>query len=334
MSDLKARLLRAPHRLTLQEAARSPRASRMPGRYFDEWTVGDVIAHPITRTVTETDNLLISTLTHNPQPLHLDAEAAKATEFGQPLVNSCFTFSLAVGISVGETTLGTLVANLGYDEMRFPKPVFVGDTLRIESECLELAREQVAAQCRDRHLGASRDQSARRDRLHLQALGAAAQDPGMTHPRSWLFVPADSERKIGKALASAADAIILDLEDSVAPEPESRRPRAGPQSRARRQCAGPVGARQSAWQRISHGRSRKCSPMRAIHGIVLPKAESGADVTELAHRTGNIPIHAIVTETAAQPVRTDELQPSRTAAGGDELGRRGSVGGARRGEQI
>ena len=85
----------------------------MAGRFFDEWTVGDTIAHPITRTVTETDNLLISTLTHNPQPLHLDAEAAKATEFGRPLVNSCFTFSLAVGVSVGDTTLGTLVANLG-----------------------------------------------------------------------------------------------------------------------------------------------------------------------------------------------------------------------------
>ena len=110
----------------------------MAGRFFDEWTVGDTIAHPITRTVTETDNLLISTLTHNPQPLHLDAEAAKATEFGRPLVNSCFTFSLAVGVSVGDTTLGTLVANLGYDEVRFPKPVFVGDTLSIESECLEL----------------------------------------------------------------------------------------------------------------------------------------------------------------------------------------------------
>ncbi len=92
--------------------------------------------HPITRTVTETDNILITTLTHNPQPLHLDHEAAAATEFGKPLVNSCFTFSLAVGISVGETTLGTLVANLGYDELKFPKPVFVGDTLRIESECL------------------------------------------------------------------------------------------------------------------------------------------------------------------------------------------------------
>lgn len=110
----------------------------MAGRYFDEWTVGDVIAHPITRTVTETDNLLISTLTHNPQPLHLDVEAAKATEFGKPLVNSCFTFSLAVGVSVGDTTLGTLVANLGYDEVRFPRPVFVGDTLHIESECIGL----------------------------------------------------------------------------------------------------------------------------------------------------------------------------------------------------
>ena len=110
----------------------------MPGRYFDEWTVGDTIAHPITRTVTETDNVLISTLTHNPQPLHLDAEYAKVTEFGRPLVNSCFTFSLAVGVSVADTTLGTLVANLGYDEVRFPAPVFVGDTLRIESEVVDL----------------------------------------------------------------------------------------------------------------------------------------------------------------------------------------------------
>jgi acyl dehydratase len=110
----------------------------MAGRYFDEWTVGDTIAHPITRTVTETDNVLISTLTHNPQPLHLDAEYSKGTEFGRPLVNSCFTFSLAVGVSVADTTLGTLVANLGYDEMRFPAPVFVGDTLHMESEVIDL----------------------------------------------------------------------------------------------------------------------------------------------------------------------------------------------------
>ena len=108
----------------------------MPGRYFDEWNVGDRIEHAITRTVTETDNVLISTLTHNPQPMHLDAEAAKASEFGQVLVNSCFTFSLVVGVSVADTTLGTLIANLGFDEVRFPKPVFCGDTLRMESECV------------------------------------------------------------------------------------------------------------------------------------------------------------------------------------------------------
>ena len=110
----------------------------MAGRYFDEWKVGDVIAHPITRTVTETDNLLISTLTHNPQPLHLDAEAARDSEFGQILVNSCLTFSLTVGVSVAETTLGTLVANLGFDEVRLPKPVFIGDTLKFESEVAAL----------------------------------------------------------------------------------------------------------------------------------------------------------------------------------------------------
>lgn len=110
----------------------------MAGRYFDEWKVGDVIAHPITRTVTETDNLLISTLTHNPQPLHLDAEAARDSEFGQIVVNSCLTFSLTVGVSVAETTLGTLIANLGFDEVRLPKPVFIGDTLKFESEVAAL----------------------------------------------------------------------------------------------------------------------------------------------------------------------------------------------------
>ena len=108
----------------------------MPGRFFDEWQVGDKVAHVITRTVTETDNVLISTLTHNPQPMHLDREVAAQSEFGQPLVNSVFTFGLMIGVSVADTTLGTLVANLGYDKLTFPKPVFVGDTLRSESECI------------------------------------------------------------------------------------------------------------------------------------------------------------------------------------------------------
>jgi acyl dehydratase len=108
----------------------------MAGRYFDEWQVGDRVSHSVTRTVTETDNVLISTLTHNPQPMHLDKELAARSEFGQPIVNSIFTFGLMIGVSVADTTLGTLVANLGYDKLVFPGPVFVGDTLRSETECM------------------------------------------------------------------------------------------------------------------------------------------------------------------------------------------------------
>jgi len=105
----------------------------MPGKYFEDWSENETLEHAISRTVTETDNLLFSTMTHNPQPLHLDIEAAKASEFGQILVNGTFTFSLMIGLSVGDTTLGTLVANLGYDKVTMPKPVFIGDTLRATS---------------------------------------------------------------------------------------------------------------------------------------------------------------------------------------------------------
>jgi acyl dehydratase len=110
----------------------------MAGRYFEEWKVGDRIEHSIRRTVTETDNVLISTLTHNPQPMHLDHEVASESEFGMPLVNSVFTFGLMIGVSVADTTMGTLVANLGYDSLKFPNPVFIGDTLRSETECTAL----------------------------------------------------------------------------------------------------------------------------------------------------------------------------------------------------
>lgn len=110
----------------------------MAGRWFDEWSVGDRITHEIRRTVTEADNLLFTCLTHNPQPLHLDAEAARASEFGQILVNGTFTFSLMVGLTVADTTLGTLVANLGYDKLAMPKPVFIGDTLHATSEVIAL----------------------------------------------------------------------------------------------------------------------------------------------------------------------------------------------------
>tara|TARA_R110001606_G_scaffold12165_4_gene52353 strand:- start:30374 stop:30826 length:453 start_codon:yes stop_codon:yes gene_type:complete len=110
----------------------------MPGRYFDEWCVGDQIDHPTRRTVTETDNLLLSALTHNAQPLHLDAEYAAGTSFGKIVVNGMFTFSLMVGVSVEDTTQGTLVANLGFDKVSMPSPVFVGDTLRTVSSVVDL----------------------------------------------------------------------------------------------------------------------------------------------------------------------------------------------------
>lgn len=111
----------------------------MAGLFFEELHVGQTFQHPIRRTITETDNVWFSAITHNPARLHLDEEYCRTeTEYGQRLVNSCFTLALMVGISVNDTTLGTAVANLGWDEVRFPKPVFHGDTLRIETEILEL----------------------------------------------------------------------------------------------------------------------------------------------------------------------------------------------------
>ncbi|MBR0672938.1 MaoC family dehydratase [Neoroseomonas soli] len=108
----------------------------MAGLYFEEFEVGQVFRHAIRRTITETDNVWFSAITHNPAALHLDEEYGKTTEFGARIVNSCFTLGLMVGISVGDTTLGTTVANLGWDEVRFPKPLFHGDTIHVESEVL------------------------------------------------------------------------------------------------------------------------------------------------------------------------------------------------------
>lgn len=111
----------------------------MAGRYFDELQIGQTFRHEIRRTITETDNVWFSAITHNPAYLHLDEEYCRTqTEFGQRIVNSGFLLALMVGISVGETTLGTAVANLGWDEVRFPKPVFHGDTIRVETEIVDL----------------------------------------------------------------------------------------------------------------------------------------------------------------------------------------------------
>src|SRR6185312_13335161 len=110
----------------------------MAGRTYEQWQVGDRIAHDLRHTVTAEENRQITVMTHNPQPLHLDAAYAVTTEFGQIVVNGLFTFALMVGMSVGDTTLGTLIANLGYDKVTMPKPVFIGDTLRVETEVMSL----------------------------------------------------------------------------------------------------------------------------------------------------------------------------------------------------
>jgi acyl dehydratase len=111
----------------------------MPGYYFEDFEIGRVYSHAIRRTVTETDNVLFSTMTHNPAPLHLDHEYMRTqSEFGRPLVNSFFTLGLIVGISINDITHGTTVANLGIEEARFPKPLFVGDTVHVETEVVAL----------------------------------------------------------------------------------------------------------------------------------------------------------------------------------------------------
>ena len=105
----------------------------MKGRYFEELDIDAEFEHLPKRTVTEADNLLFSTLTHNPQPLHLDAEFAAASPHGRILVNSCFTLSLVIGLSVADTTLGTTLGNLGMEQTEFPNPVFIGDTLQVST---------------------------------------------------------------------------------------------------------------------------------------------------------------------------------------------------------
>jgi acyl dehydratase len=110
------------------------------GLYFEDLQCGRVFRHAVRRTVTETDNLLFSALTLNPAAIHLDAEYCRGTPFGERIVNSIFTLGLMVGLSVYDTTLGTTIANLGWEDVRFPRPVLIGDTLRAESKVVD-ARE-------------------------------------------------------------------------------------------------------------------------------------------------------------------------------------------------
>ncbi len=117
-----------------QSSAEHNRSLRPKGMWFEDFVVGAVVVHPLTRTITEADNVDFTTSTLNPAPIHLDAAYAATTDFGEPIVNSLLTLGIVVGISVHELTHGTTVANLGFDTVRFPAPLFHGDTIRVESE--------------------------------------------------------------------------------------------------------------------------------------------------------------------------------------------------------
>ena len=225
----------------------------MAGLYFEQFEVGQRFEHLVRRTVTETDNLLFSALTMNPAALHLDAEYCKGTPFGQRIVNSVFTLGLLVGLSVYDTTYGTTVGNLGWEEVRFPAPGADRRHAARRDHRAVQAREPVAPGFRHRDVRAPRLQPARRGGGFLPPRRADAEEAGrVSHGaplRSLLFVPGDSERKQAKALASAADALILDLEDSVdagaaagraAARARAAEPRAAPQR------AAAVGAREPA----------------------------------------------------------------------------------------
>jgi len=114
----------------------------MAGLYFEQFEVGQIFIHEIRRTVTDMDNILFSSLTYNPAPIHIDHEYSKTTEFGKPLMNSIFILGLIVGLSVQDTTLGTTVGNLGFGEVAFPKPVFAGDTIRAQTTVVAVRASQ------------------------------------------------------------------------------------------------------------------------------------------------------------------------------------------------
>jgi acyl dehydratase len=114
----------------------------MAGLYFDEFELGQVFNHEVRRTVLESDNMLYSALTYNPAAIHIDHEYCKGTQFGKPLMNSMFTLGLVIGLSVQDTTMGTTVGNLGMDAVKFPAPVFAGDTIRSQTTVVALRRSK------------------------------------------------------------------------------------------------------------------------------------------------------------------------------------------------
>ena len=192
------------------------------GLYFEDFEVGKLYEHRYTRTVTQMDNMLFSNMTLNPQPLHIDRHFCETeTEWGQPLMNSLFTLGLMIGIQVSDMTVGTTIANLGMTDVKFPNPLFEGDTVHCTHDGREQARVEIAARRRHRRIPSQGLQAGRHagGRMPPQRLHRHAAEM----MRSLLFVPADGGSKLDKAMASGADAVIIDLEDSITPE---RKPQA------------------------------------------------------------------------------------------------------------
>ena len=243
------------------------------------------------------DNTLFSCLTHNPQPLHIDRHFCETeTEFGQPLMNSLFTLGLMIGISVNDTTLGTTIANLGMTEVKFPHPLFHGDTVHVRTTCARQARKPLAARRRHRRIPARGVQSGRHAGGGVQAAGVHAQAAGgimsgdeekrARPPRSLLFVPGNDERKLEKALASGADMLLIDLEDSVALRGQGGRPadrrRVPRRSRAGRRASPALCARQRPADRPDACTISPRSCPRARTASCCPRRIPARDVATLA----------------------------------------------------
>ena len=264
------------------------------GLWFEEFEIGTTYLHRPGRTVTEADNVLFTTLTMNTQSLHLDAAwAAEQPGFrGERLVNSMFTLSTLVGLSVAQLTLGTIVANLGFSEVSFPKPVFHGDTLYAETVCTGKRESKSRPGRRHRHPRAHRAQPARRRRcaggahhagteagLLLSRHSGGAMNLRAAGP-GWLFCPADRPERFAKA-AAAADVVILDLEDGVA---EAEKPAA---RKALRET--PLDPERTVVRINAAGTDEQARDLDALADtayttVMLSKTESAAQVTALAPR--------------------------------------------------
>ena len=258
----------------------------MAGLWFEEFTDGMVFNHEWSRTITETDNVWFSLLTMNVQPLHIDAHYAAKSEWGKPLVNSLFTLGLLIGMTVNDTTLNTTLANLGMTDVRFPKPLFQGDSVKVRTIVRSKRESKSRAERRHCELLSRDDQPEWRCRRDLRARGPdaqAAQDRAQGGVmRSLLFVPGNSAKMIAKAAAGSADVIILDLEDAVRPDAKAEARKvvvetlAGASAGPRRYVR--VNSLDTAWCREDVEAVIPAGP----DGIVLPKSFGPEDVARLS----------------------------------------------------